>query len=182
MDSATSIFLNRRCRETAQLIKDCSMKYLCIVALTIVSLAVGGCAGPSSDSIVQAAEEHFALYPIGKVVKQGDKTMIVLEKKYQPGLLGLDKLSHVTVVYWFDRNDTPEKRAILQVHPRGDRDNPLTGVFATHSPVRPNLIAISKCSIVSIKQNVIEVKEIDAFDGSPVLDLKGDFFRPGGPG
>ncbi|MHC4463765.1 MAG: TrmO family methyltransferase domain-containing protein [Planctomycetota bacterium] len=84
---------------------------------------------------------------------------------------------YVHVVYWFDRNDTPEKRAILQVHPRGDKNNPLTGVFATHSPFRPNLIAISKCDIISIKENMIEIKDIDAFDGSPVLDLKGDFFR-----
>jgi tRNA-Thr(GGU) m(6)t(6)A37 methyltransferase TsaA len=111
------------------------------------------------------------------VVKKDDKTLIVLEKKYQPGLLGLEKHSYVHVVYWFDKNDTPEKRAILQVHPRGDRNNPLTGVFATHSPFRPNLIAISRCDIISIKENVIEIKDIDAFDGSPVIDLKGDFFR-----
>ncbi|KPL20848.1 MAG: hypothetical protein AMJ75_11100 [Phycisphaerae bacterium SM1_79] len=102
--------------------------------------------------------------------------MVVLDKKYQPGLLGLEKHSHVTVVYWFDRNDTPEKRAILQVHPRGNRENPLTGVFATRSPFRPNLIAISKCNIISIQENVIEVEQIDAFDNSPVLDLKGDYF------
>ena len=51
-----------------------------------------------------------------------------------------------------------------------------------HSPVRPNLIAISRCDIVSVEENVIEVKDIDAFDGSPVLDLKGDFFRFYRPG
>ena len=55
--------------------------------------------------------------------------------------------------------------------------NPLTGVFATHSPFRPNLLAISKCDIIEVRDNIIEIKEIDAFDGSPVLDLKGDFFR-----
>ena len=121
-------------------------------------------------------QTQFAVYPIGKVVKENDKTMIVLEKKYKPGLLGLEKHSHVHVVYWFDRNDTPEGRAVLQVHPRGDKSNPLTGVFATHSPFRPNLIAISKCSIISIRGNVIEVEDIDAIDGTPVIDLKGDFF------
>ncbi len=124
----------------------------------------------------QTAKTEFIVHPIGKVVKENDKTMIVLDKKYQPALLGLVKHSHVHVVYWFDRNDTPEKRAILQVHPRGDKQLPLTGVFATHSPFRPNLIAISKCSIISIRENVIEIENIDAFDGSPVLDLKGDFF------
>jgi len=125
--------------------------------------------GPESD--------YFKAYPIGKVEKKDRRTFIVLDKEYEAGLKGLEEHSYVHVVYWFDRNDTPEKRAILQVHPRADMNNPLTGVFATHSPFRPNLIAISRCDIISIKENVIEIKDIDAFDGSPVLDLKGDFFR-----
>ena len=101
----------------------------------------------------------------------------VLEKKYEPGLLGLDGFSHVYVFWWFDRNDTPEGRAVLQVHPRGDRKNPLTGVFATRSPRRPNLIAMTLCKIVAVKENVVEVEKIDAFDGTPVLDMKP--FLPG---
>ncbi len=68
---------------------------------------------------------------------------ITLDKKYQEGLLGLEHWSHIQVIWWFDKNDTPEKRAILQVHPRGDQKNPLTGVFATRSPFRPNLIALT---------------------------------------
>lgn len=147
-----------------------------LIILTIVIFLVGGCMKPSATGNEQTAQKQFNLYPIGKVVKENDKTMIVLDEKYQPGLSGLEKHSHVHVVYWFDRNDTPEKRAVLQVHPRGDKQLPLTGVFATHSPFRPNLIAISKCNIISIHENVIEIEDIDAFDGSPVLDLKGDFF------
>ena len=123
-----------------------------------------------------AAPRYYEVYPIGAVEKKDGRTFIVLEQKYVPGLKGLENHAYVHVVYWFDRNDTPEQRAVLQVHPRGDLNNPLTGVFATHSPVRPNLIAISKCDIVSITGNVIEIRDIDAFDGSPVLDLKGDFF------
>lgn len=126
---------------------------------------------------VKKQDQGFSVYPIGKVVKEDGKTFIVLDKRYQAGLKGLEKHSYVTVVYWFDRNDTPEKRAILEVYPRGDRSNPLTGVFATHSPFRPNLIAITRCDIIEVRDNIIEIKEIDAFDGSPVLDLKGDFFR-----
>ena len=68
--------------------------------------------------------------------------------------------------------DTPEKRSILQVHPRGNVENPIRGVFATHAPVRPNLIAISRCKIITVKNNIIEIDDIDAFSGSPVLDLK----------
>ncbi|MBW1781779.1 MAG: SAM-dependent methyltransferase [Deltaproteobacteria bacterium] len=129
----------------------------------------------ASPGICQAEAEAgkaLKVYPIGKVVKEKGRTFIVLDKKYEPGLLGLDKLSSVTVIYWFDRNDTPMKRSILQVHPRGNMSNPLTGVFATHSPVRPNLIGVSRCGIISVKGNIIEIKEIDAFDGSPVIDLK----------
>lgn len=152
------------------------MKYLMIFLPIIIAFSIGGCTMPSTIGDEQTAKTQFIIHPIGKVVKENDKTMIVLDEKYQPGLSGLEKHSHVTVVYWFDRNDTPEKRAVLQVHPRGDKQLPLTGVFATHSPFRPNLIAISKCNIISIHENVIEIEDIDAFDGSPVLDLKGDFF------
>jgi tRNA-Thr(GGU) m(6)t(6)A37 methyltransferase TsaA len=98
--------------------------------------------------------------------------LIVLDKQYQKGLLGLEEWSHVHVIWWFDKNDTPQRRAVLQVHPRGDKANPLTGVFACRAPVRPNLIALSLCKIVSIKDNMIEIANIDAFPGTPVLDLK----------
>lgn len=118
------------------------------------------------------AETVFTLRPIGRVEKLEDRTLIVLDKKYEPGLLGLDGWSHVYVFWWFDKNDTPDKRAVLQVHPRGDRQNPLTGVFATRSPFRPNLIAQSLCKIVAVKENSVEVETIDAFEGTPVLDLK----------
>jgi tRNA-Thr(GGU) m(6)t(6)A37 methyltransferase TsaA len=118
------------------------------------------------------AAQTFVVQPIGRVQKPDNRTLIVLDKKYQPGLLGLDQWSHVQVVWWFDKNDTPEKRAILQVHPRGDQANPLTGVFACRSPFRPNLIALSLCKVVAVNDNVVEVDKIDAFEGTPVLDIK----------
>ncbi|PVV25773.1 MAG: hypothetical protein B6D74_02610 [gamma proteobacterium symbiont of Ctena orbiculata] len=61
---------------------------------------------------------------------------------------------------------------MLQVHPRGNPDNPLRGVFATRAPVRPNLIALSRCRILSIVGNRIEIDDIDAFPDTPVLDIK----------
>lgn len=115
---------------------------------------------------------EFKVHPIGYVRVEGDRTMIVLDKTYEPGLLRMDRLSEIWVLWWFDRNDTPEKRSILQVHPQGNPDNPLTGVFATHSPVRPNLIAMTRCKIVCVKGNVIEIEGIDAFPDTPVLDIK----------
>ena len=148
------------------------MKWVLPLVLGLFVLTVWGCHRSTRSAKEDDQQEHFTLYPIGKVVKEAGKTLIVLDKEYEPGLLRFEKLSSVTVVYWFDRNDTPQKRAVLQVHPQGNRNNPLTGVFATHSPVRPNLIAISRCEIISVKENVIEIKGIDAFDGSPVIDLK----------
>lgn len=124
-----------------------------------------------------AAEKSFSLVPIGRVEKPQGRTLLVLEKKYQPGLVGLEQWSHVQVFWWFDKNDTPEKRAVLQVHPRGNAQNPVTGVFACRAPVRPNLIALSLCKILSVKDNVVEVDKIDAFEGTPLLDLKP--FTPG---
>ena len=130
-------------------------------------------APPKKSGLPKATTaDEFKVYRIGTVKKEGKRTTIVLKKKYQDGLLRFEKLSHVTVIYWFDRNDTPERRAILKVHPGGNKKNPLTGVFATHSPVRPNLIAITRCRIISVKDNVIEIDGIDAFPDSPVLDLK----------
>lgn len=120
----------------------------------------------------EPAAKSFTVYPIGYVEKIDERMVIVIDKKYQDGLLGLAHWSHVQVIWWLDRNDTPQRRAILQVHPRGDKNNPLTGVFACRAPVRPNLIALTLCKIVSVKDNIVEVEKIDALPGTPVLDLK----------
>ena len=69
-----------------------------------------------------------------------------------------------------EKNDTFEKRRVLRVHPRKDPSNPLTGVFATHSPQRPNLIGLTVCKIISIYDNIIKIEDIDALDDSPVID------------
>ena len=114
----------------------------------------------------------FNLLPIGRIRKSRRKTAIVLYKKYGPGLMGVEKLSELWVLWWFNRNDNPRTRSILKVHPRGNPANPLRGVFATRAPMRPNLIALSRCKIIAVKGNVIEIDEIDAFPGTPVLDLK----------
>ena len=114
----------------------------------------------------------YQVQPIGWVRKLDGRTFIEVEKHYQPALLGVAELDSIWVLYWFDRNDNPEQRSILQVHPRGNPANPLRGVFATRAPVRPNLIALSRCRILSVKDNIIAIDGIDAFPDSPVLDLK----------
>jgi tRNA-Thr(GGU) m(6)t(6)A37 methyltransferase TsaA len=141
----------------------------------ILATAMAVAATPLSamaDDAQSTTKMEFKMRPIGHVEKSEDRTLIVLDKKYEPGLLGLDGFSHVYVFWWFSLNDSAEKRATLQVHPMGNRENPLTGVFATRSPRRPNLVALTLCKIVSVKENVVEVEKIDAFDGTPVIDIK----------
>ena len=139
--------------------------WIAIVLFAAVDWALAGEGGSPEKTTYQ-------VHPIGWVRKTEGRTTIVVDKKYEPAMLGVDKLSEIWVFWWFDRNDTPEKRSILQVHPRGNKDNPIRGVFATHSPVRPNLIAITRCKIIAVKDNVIEIEGIDAFADTPVLDLK----------
>ncbi len=116
--------------------------------------------------------ESFRIIPVGVVRKTDTAVSIDIFDDFTDALLGLDGFSHIVVLFWFDQNDTAEKRRVLQVHPRKDPRNPLTGVFATHSPQRPNLIGLTVCKIISILGHSIEIEDIDALDGSPVIDLK----------
>ena len=116
--------------------------------------------------------QTYAVFPIGRVREKDSKKTIILDEKYVPATLGMKTGDRIWVIWWFDRNDTPEKRAVLQVHPRGNPRNPLRGIFATRSPMRPNLIALTGCKITAINRNIIEVEGLDAFDGTPVLDIK----------
>ena len=117
-------------------------------------------------------KESFRIYPVGIVRKTDTTSSIDIFDDYTDALLGLNGFSHIVVLYWFDQNDVSEKRRVLQVHPRKDPANPLSGVFATHSPQRPNLIGLTVCKIISIHGRSIEIEDIDAFNGSPVIDLK----------
>lgn len=137
-------------------------KLILLASLCAVAAARGG----------ERPGRFFKVVPVGTVVKSGGATRLEIAEEYAPALKGLDGFSHVVVLYWFDRNDTPAKRAVLQVHPRGNRSNPLTGVFACRAPVRPNLIALSVCRILAVEGRVVRVVGIDAFDGTPILDLK----------
>ena len=131
-----------------------------------------GMADTLADAPGAASVPSYQVWPIGWVRKDGERTSIEIEPRYQPALLGLEAGTRIWVLYWFDRHDTPAQRAILQVHPRGDPANPLRGVFATRAPVRPNLIALSRCQGLAVRGTAIEIDGIDAFAGTPVLDLK----------
>jgi tRNA-Thr(GGU) m(6)t(6)A37 methyltransferase TsaA len=85
-----------------------------------------------------------------------------------PALDGLRVGDQVIVLTWLHE----ARRATLKVHPRGDQSNPLTGVFATRSPDRPNPIGLHPVTIRSIDKNRLLVGPIEAIDGTPVLDIK----------
>ena len=83
---------------------------------------------------LQFNTEDYSIQPIGHVVKNAGKVKLEILAWYRDALLGLSEFSHVFVFYWFNQNDSPEKRAILRAHPRGNKENPLAGVFASCSP------------------------------------------------
>jgi tRNA-Thr(GGU) m(6)t(6)A37 methyltransferase TsaA len=116
--------------------------------------------------------ESFQVFPVGVITKKEDAIWIEIFEPYCDALLGLEGFSHIQVLFWFHENDTADRRKTLQVHPRKDKKIPLTGVFATHSPLRPNLIGLTLCKLKSIRDRRIEIEDIDAFDGTPVIDVK----------
>jgi tRNA-Thr(GGU) m(6)t(6)A37 methyltransferase TsaA len=116
--------------------------------------------------------KKFFVHPVGIIKKIENETFIEIFPEYKDALLNLEYYSHIIVIFWFDKNDTPEKRNILQVHPKRHKGAPISGVFATCSPVRPNLIGLTICKVKHIDKNLIKIEEIDAFDNTPVLDIK----------
>ena len=117
-------------------------------------------------------QSEFTIYPVGLIRKKDDTAWIEIFAEYREAMLGLAGFSHIHVFFWFHENDTAELCRTLQVHPRKDPSNPLTGVFATHSPKRPNLIGLTRCRIRGVEGNRIAIDAIDARDGSPVIDIK----------
>ena len=116
--------------------------------------------------------QSFQIFHVGVVNKKDESTWIEIFEHYADALLGLEDFSHILVLFWFHENDTADRRNTLRVHPRKDERNPLTGVFGTHSPRRPNLIGLTRCKINSIEGRRIHIEDIDAFDGTPVIDIK----------
>ncbi len=114
----------------------------------------------------------FEIAPIGYIRRADEAVWIEVQAQFRPAMAGLEDFSHIHVFFWFDQNDHAEGRSVLKVHPCRDPQKPLTGVFATHSPLRPNLIGMSLCRIVAIDASRIDIDRIDAFDGTPVIDIK----------
>ena len=84
---------------------------------------------------------------------------------------GTEDFSHLLVLYWAHRV-LPERRSIIKGHPRGRKDFPLVGIFATRSPARPNPVCATVVRLLERKGNVLKVQGLDAIDGSPIIDIK----------
>ncbi|MGD8457183.1 MAG: tRNA (N6-threonylcarbamoyladenosine(37)-N6)-methyltransferase TrmO [Anaerolineales bacterium] len=93
---------------------------------------------------------------------------IVVDPGFEEGLMGHEAGMEVMVLFVFDR---AEGYDLLQ-HPRGDRNRPKRGVFTLRSPRRPNPIGVTEVEVVSIMGNVLTVRGLDVFDGTPVIDIK----------
>jgi len=94
---------------------------------------------------------------------------IVIAPEWRDALDGLAEFSHLWVIFYFDRAHPLDS---LRVHPMRRADLPRVGIFATRSPSRPNSIGICPVELLSLRENVVRVRGLDAFDGTPILDLK----------
>ena len=110
----------------------------------------------------------FQVHPIGLIHNKNDDVRVEIYPEYRDGLLGIEQFSHILVIYWLHENDRPEARGILQVHPRHNKSNPLTGVFATHAPVRPNLIGLTRCRLLEVVEPVVVSRSVD--DNGPIVE------------
>ncbi len=104
--------------------------------------------------------------------RQGDEgapdASIVLDERVVPALAGIAAGDELLVLTWFDR----ARRDVLAVHPRGDISRPVEGVFNTRSPDRPNPIGLHRVQVISIEGRRLRVRNLEALDGTPVIDIK----------
>jgi tRNA-Thr(GGU) m(6)t(6)A37 methyltransferase TsaA len=87
---------------------------------------------------------------------------------FAEGLKGTLEGDETILITWFHKAN----RDILKLHPRGEKNMPLTGVFATRSPDRPNPIGLHRVTVLEIAGNRLRVGPIEAIDGTPVVDIK----------
>lgn len=99
-----------------------------------------------------------------------------IEPRFADALLGIQVGHELIVITWLDKAD----RSVLQNHPRGDESRPLTGVFYTRSPARPNPLGLHPVTVREVNGMRIKIGPIEAFDGTPVVDIKSASTRADG--
>jgi tRNA-Thr(GGU) m(6)t(6)A37 methyltransferase TsaA len=127
-------------------------------------------------------QDSLVLRPIGWVESplrsleeaplQGDEgapdAVVVFQPAVREALSGLQVGADVLLITWLDRAD----RNVLIVHPRGDPARPLTGVFSTRSPDRPNPLGLHRVTVLAVDGLRVRVRNLEALDGTPVVDVK----------
>jgi len=95
---------------------------------------------------------------------------IAVDTRLTEALDGLEGFSHIIVLFWMHRVVSGE--VPLKIHPRGRQELPLTGLFATRTPNRPNPIGEATVKLLQRRGRILRVKVLDALDGTPVIDIK----------
>jgi len=109
---------------------------------------------------------------VGKQVR--DKkviSQIIFREELTEALEGVKEFSNLFVLFWLHKIEGTE-RDIMKVRPRGRSDMPLIGIFATRTPHRPNPIGLTRVKLLKVERNVVTVQGLDAFNGTPILDIK----------
>jgi tRNA-Thr(GGU) m(6)t(6)A37 methyltransferase TsaA len=94
--------------------------------------------------------------------------------KVAAGLDGIEVGQEIVLITWLHQ----ARRDVLKVHPRGDENAPLAGVFATRSPARPNPLGLHRVRVLELTENRIRVGPLEAIDGTTVVDIKPVLSRP----
>lgn len=115
----------------------------------------------------------LTLHPVGTVRREGDSVWIDIDAPYRKALMELDQFSHIIVMWWASGHDNEESRAILQTE-LPYAPGVIAGVFSCRAEYRPNPLAITTCKLLSldIESGRVEIVAIDAYEGSPVVDIK----------
>ena len=99
------------------------------------------------------------------------ESKIVVDPELSEGLTGLSDFSHIIVVYYLNEAKFIKEKHLIR-RPQGREDMPMVGILSQRAKDRPNQIGITSVELVSVKDNVITVRGLDAIDGTPVLDIK----------
>jgi tRNA-Thr(GGU) m(6)t(6)A37 methyltransferase TsaA len=123
-------------------------------------------------SMAEIGRLRSSLTELADAPRQGSEgapdAWLEIEPRYAAALHGVCVGDDVLVITWLHRAD----RATLQVHPRDELSNPLTGVFATRSPDRPNPLGLHRVRVFERVGTRLRVGPIEAIDGTPVVDIK----------
>jgi len=138
--------------------------------------------GAGGGYSVSGSTETFSLRQIGVIrstirapddaPRQGGEgapdAWLEIDPVYAPALVGIVAGAQLVIITWLHRAD----RGVLEVHPRDDETIPLTGVFATRSPHRPNPLGLHRVTVRAVDGTRLRIGPIEVIDGTPVVDVK----------